>query len=381
MQPRIAMQRLRHAYRQHERTLVAIYLSGALMLAGLVGIGSLLEQSGKIRFLRFLTDLVDYWDDRWLRRAAYGEMLAKTGRYADAATYLAALDRRFPAQHVKHKWDKEREQLLQTLGRSYAELGRKKRALETYQRLVEFDPRNFVNHYLLAQTYVRFGKSDIAQQHFTHVLDIHPNHLPSVRARASYYFNNSDFTAVVAAYETYLNAFLLGELKVVVDDIAITTHAPVDGRFHDLVASLPRPAGWSGKIALYTDGYSVEVESLTLTSPLAVGQDSNSTTTLIWKYDSLMPNASPWHTDQMTFIRSGKYQAINTDSSIHINIPLQKEGIDKLHFRLRLFKEWDKELWDMVQKSYRNLLNAEGLSSVRQRLFIDMPSDKSLRYK
>ena len=371
MQPRVAIQRLRHVYRQHERTLIAIYLSGILMLVGLVGTGLLLEQSGKVRFLRLFTDAVDYWDARWLRRVTYGETLAKAGRYADAVAYLSALDRRFPAQHVKHKWDRERERLLWALGRSYAELGRKNRALETYQRLVQFDPRNYLSHYLLAQTCVRFGELDLAQQHFAHVLAIHPNHLTSVRELASLYFNKGDFTAVVATYETYLNAFLLGELKVVVDDIAVTTHVSVDGQFHDLVVHLPQPAGWPGEIALHTDGYSVEVENITLTSPLVVGQDSSITTVPIWNRGVLMRDKNAWRTNQMTFISSGKYQAIGTDSVIYIAIPDQPRGIDKANLRLRFFKEQDTTLWDMVEKSYRNLLDFDGLAAVRQRLFVD----------
>ena len=124
MERRPAIQRLGRAFRRHERTLVVVSLACLVLLGGLVSVGVKVNRV-RTAVLDRVEKVVTYWDDRWTRRVEQGERLVRSGRYAEAAAYLTTLDRDFPARHVKHKRDIERERVLRGLARSYAEMGRK----------------------------------------------------------------------------------------------------------------------------------------------------------------------------------------------------------------------------------------------------------------
>ncbi len=353
------IERLSHIYRRYERMLVSVYIIGIILfIAGFFG---MLLLPGVMNKNNIPTRALAYWDNRWYRRVEYGERLVSSGQFSEAISYLSTLDRNFPFKHVKYKRDIERERLLHALGHSYAEMGKKRKSLITYRRLVEFDPRNFKNHYLLAMTCVRFKEFEEANEQFNQVLTIHPTHLPSLKEYVSIHFNRGDFKSVITAFEQYLNAFQLKNLKLMLGDLTVMIGVPVDGEFHDLEVTARQRQGWSGEMAIYTGGFSVEIEHVMLKAPLVIGR-TGSTTSLVW------PGKTLWQFEGLEPISISTYRTLGDNSVLRINLQEQPQGIDRVHIRIRLFKKSDVKLWDMVEKSYKNLLDKDGLMFAQRRM-------------
>ena len=346
----------------HERTLVAVSLIGLLLLGGVTSVGvfaSRIRQPVLYRVER----IVGYWDDRWTRRVEYAERLVEAKEYAQAVEFLVALDRDFPARVIEHKRGRERQRILRALGLSYSEMGKKRLALDAYRRLVDFDRRDFESRYLLALACLKFDEPKLAQEHLAGVLKIHPTHLPSVRAVLKFHFDKSDFAAVVAAYETYLNAFLMRQIKVALGQSSANVYVPVDGRFHDLELRLTLAPETSGELALRGEESAIEIERVTMQAPLLVGEPGVSTA-------HLWPGETSWRVQEMAPVGSGRYRALGPGATLRLNIPPQPRGVAEIHLRLRLFKRLDPDLWAWVEKSYRNLLRYNDLESARERSLI-----------
>lgn len=170
-------ERPRRHPRPGERTLLAASLAVLVLCLAFLAVPSCRQT-----LLWHSQATADAWDERWTRRVERGEALLAAQRFEEAAAHLEAVDRRFPAPLVKYGRDGERERLLRALGASHAALGRKRRTLETYRRLVAYDPLNYLNHVALAEAALRFDEPDEALAHFEEVLRFHPGHLPSLRA-------------------------------------------------------------------------------------------------------------------------------------------------------------------------------------------------------
>jgi tetratricopeptide (TPR) repeat protein len=351
--------RLVRFFRERERSLVAVSLVSLLLLGGVAAI-SVKVRSIRIALLDHVERIVDYWDDRWTRRLEYGERLVNAKDYPRAVEYLVALDRDFPAQYVKHKRDTERERLLRALGQSYAEMDKKRLALETYRRLAEFDSRNFENHYLFAQACLRFKEPKIAEEQFAAILKIHPTHVPSVRAILRMHFDKGDFAAVVAAYETYLNAFLIQQITVALGQSSIKVNVPVDGQLHDIDARLSHSPTASAELALQVGEFAIEIKQVSVQAPLLVGE-SGVPAIRVW------PAKTSWQVQEMAPISEGSYRALGPSASLRLAIPPQPKGVALVHLRLRLFKPADQDLWSMVETSYRNLLRYDDLKAALAR--------------
>lgn len=346
-------------FREHERSLVAISLVSLSLLGALAATGVMLDRI-RVPVLDRVEKILSYWDDRWSRRLAYGERLVNAKDYSQAVEYLEALDREFPAQYVKHKRDLERERLLRALGHSYSEMGKKRLALDTYRRLVEFDPRNFENHYLLAEAGLRFKEKEITEKQFAEVLKIHPTHMPSVRANLKMHFDKGDFAAVVAAYETYLNAFLIQPVTVAVGQSSTKVNVPVDGVLHDFEVRLSHLPTTSAELIFHVGEFATEIKQVTLQPPLLVGATGIATKP-VW------PGETSWQVQQMAPIRPGSYRALGPGAALHLNVPPQPRGVAAVHIRLRLFKPTDPDLWSLVETSYRRLLRYDGLKATAAR--------------
>ncbi|HXE57636.1 MAG TPA: hypothetical protein VNK43_06510 [Gemmatimonadales bacterium] len=354
---------LRSRLRRHERLLVALYLG---LVASVIAILAL--PPARAAALGAAQGILRRWDDRWLRRLEHGEALVAAARYDEAAAYLAALDRRFPASNVRHARDKERERLLRALGTSYTALGRKARALATYESLAAFDPRNYRNHYELAVARARFlggwALAPEARDAFAAALAINPSHLPSVRGYVDYHFDRGEFGEVVAAYERYLDAMLFHLLAVQLGDTAADVRVPVDGRWHPVEVLLPRAAGWSGPLALRSRGYPIEVRRVTVLGPQVVGRQGR---------DSLELAPLAWEVWGMTRTEDGRFYADSADPAIRLTVPPRPRGVERLRLELRLFKPVDPDLWAMARKSYRNRLAHDALEVARDRTVV-LPS-------
>ena len=259
----------------------------------------------------------------------------------------------------------ERERLLRALGHSYSEMGKKQLALDTYRRLVEFDPRNFENHYLLAQAGLRFKETKIAEEQLAEVLKIHPTHMPSVRASLKMHFDKGDFAAVVAAYETYLNAFLIQPVTVAVGQSSTKVNVPVDGELHDFEVRLSHSPTTSAELIFHVGEFATEIKQVTLQAPLLVGE-AGVPAMPVW------PAKSSWRVQEMAPIGVGSYRALGPGAALHLDIPPQPRGVAAVHLRLRLFKPTDQDLWSMVETSYRNLLRYDDLKAALARSAIGM---------
>jgi tetratricopeptide (TPR) repeat protein len=306
---------------------------------------------------------VQSWDDRWTRRLEMGEDLVRTGRYAEAATYLERLDQEFPAKDVRHRRDKERERLLVALGRSYTELDRKARAIAVYQRLVAFDPKNWRNHYALGvaanKLLAGWAPALEARDAFLQVLLIHPNHLPSVRGAMAYHAARGEFAQVTPLYQQYLDAYLLQQVTLTLGDTSIVVNLPVDGMAHDIEVPVGRGSGWSGDLVIASQGFSLALTDLKLVAPLKAGISGSASETQI--------SLERIRGVQETPVGNGIWRADGGDSRLIIPIAPQPEGIGSLRLRMQLFKPLDPTTWNYAVTAFRNRLDAAGLALVQPR--------------
>ncbi len=360
---------LRRALRERERQLIAVYLAGIGLLCLALAVGPVRE-----RVLYRAKLLTAYWDDRWTRRLEQGEKLVAQKRYAEAANYLAALDREFPARDVRHARDKERTRLLMALGQCYTELKKRKLATETYQRLVAFDPKNWENNYAYAQAASKlrpnWAMPKDARDQYLAVLKINPNHLPSVGGYITYLGEKGDFTELNAAFESYLDALLLQRVTIKVSNIGADFVLPVDGRFHDVEVPLPQLGTWSGELSLSTHGYSIEIQRVALGAPQVVGRPG-STRREVWS------GGTPWQVDSLTPRSATLYQSHikSPGGTLHLPLESRPEPISTVYLHLRLIKPVDFQTWDalgapMVKRSFQNRLNYGGLDSVKARIIV-----------
>jgi len=345
-------ERPRRHPRPGERTLLAASLAVLVLCLAFLAVPSCRQT-----LLWHSQATADAWDERWTRRVERGEALLAAQRFDEAAAHLEAVDRRFPAPLVKYGRDGERERLLRALGESHAALGRKRRTLETYRRLVAYDPLNYLNHVALAEAALRFDEPDEALAHFEEVLRFHPGHLPSLRAVVGARLDAGDWRAGVAAYERYLDAFRLERIELQVGERRAQVQVLVDGRWHEVEAVLrseePAEAALAAPALLLRPGpHAFEVASLVLTGPLAVGEAGPPPrrllrAPLVWELQTAEPAASA-----PTF-----------------RLALAPETRDWVtaRLRVRLFKPVDAELWRQVAAAYRNLLDWEGLERAQGR--------------
>ncbi|HEY9382876.1 MAG TPA: tetratricopeptide repeat protein [Gemmatimonadales bacterium] len=349
------------AVRRHDRALAWGYLGAVALLLLAFALPPI-----RRRGLTLAERALRVWEHRWIRRVELGEGLVRAGRYQEAATYLARLDRQFPARDARHALDKERERLLVALGRSYAELGSKQRALETYQRLVTFDPRNYRNYYALALLSNRllagWAPAPEARDAFLQVLRINPSHLPSVRGAIAFYSARGEFAEVVRLYQNYLDAYLLQELTVRLGDDFTVMSAPADGQFHDYELRLAQPAGRAIMLSIETGGFSLGLERAVVLGPLRAGVAGAGTET-----ELPLDQA-----DTRALTRTGQYawRAEAGNATLALPVFAQRDGIAHVHLRLRLFKPTDPATWGMVVPAYRNRLDAAGLAAAQARTLL-----------
>jgi len=349
------------AVRRHERALVRGYL-GAIALLLLAFALPPVRRRG----LTLAERAIRVWEHRWIRPVELGESLVRAGRYQEAVTYLARLDRQFPAQDVRHSLDKERERLLVALGRGYAELGSKQRALETYQRLVAFDPRDYRNYFALAVMSNRllagWAPAPEARDAFLQVLRIYPSHLPSVRGAMAFYSARGEFAEVVRLYQSYLDAYLLQDLTVRLGDVFGVISVPADGEFHDYELRLAQPAGRAVMLSIETGGFSLGVERAAVIGPPRAGVPGGETET-----ELPLDQAD---TRDLTPAGDRTWRADAGLATLALPVLAQRYGVVRVRLRLRLFKPTDPATWQMVVPAYRNRLDEAGLAAAQARTLV-----------
>jgi hypothetical protein len=101
----------------------------------------------------------------------------------------------------------------------------------------------------------------------------------------------------------------------------------------------------------------LELERVTVSGPVRVGALGR---------DSLVfaPTGEPWITNPVNAADSARAQA----SDVKVSAP--PAGVERLIFRARMRKPVDPVLWAMVERSYRNLLDTDGLARARSASFL-----------
>ena len=339
---------------RHERKLIAAWFGGMALLLGLIAVWGV-GLGGAER-------VVEAWNGRWAARVARAEELFAAHRYEEAAAYLERLERAHPARFVKHARDREHERVLELLGLSHLTLGHKRRALEALERLVEFDPRNWNNHFCLGRARLVLGEPQAARESFERVLAIHPNHRPTVQAMIGMARDAGRQGDAAELFEAYLEAWLLARMRLRLGERELVLEVPVDGLEHTVEAPIELPEGWSGEVCLTTAGYSVRLESLELIGPLRTGSTAPASTMRV-------PGSAPWEPRSFHTGRAGVWSAFGTDSTLCLG-GVEAAAAARVRVTLAAYKDVPAELWEQVERSYRDALDIEGLEAARARTVV-----------
>ncbi|MGE0555915.1 MAG: tetratricopeptide repeat protein [Gemmatimonadales bacterium] len=343
--------------RRHERLLTVAYL-------GLVGALALLVAlpPTRARLLARIQATVDWWDDRWARRLARGEALLAEGRAEEAVAYFERLDRIHPATNQRHARDLERERVLRRLARSLEETGRRRRVVETYQRLVDFDSLNYHNHYALGSAAGRllsgWALAPEARDAYQSVLEILPFHLPAARGTIDYYMDRGEYIPVTETYRAYLDAYFVHRVELRLGSASRWLALSGDGLPHEHLVTLTEPAT-AERLEIRTLGLSIRLDSLELLGAPRVGAAAAPSAT------GLDPRAAVL--SGMEWTDEGALRALAESASLSLPVPRAAGAVRAVRLRVTLFKPLDAALWASVAKSYDNLLDGPGRADAERR--------------
>jgi tetratricopeptide (TPR) repeat protein len=346
--------------RRHERGLVLIWLAfaglGAMTVVGPIR-GAVLDRAQAA---------VDWWEGRWWERLREGERLVRAGRFVEAQAHLERLDQTYPARNVRHARDQEREHLLRLLAQTYEALDRRTLTLQTYQRLVAFDPKHYRNYFTLGQASDRLlsraSMAVEARDAFAAALNIFPAHLPSVRGYIAYYVDQGQFSPIVEAYERYLDAFLIQNVEVRLGDAVVALPVQVDGRTREYEIPMSAAPSGSDVLTIGTGGFAVAIDRISMRPAIRAGVVPAPETVSVEPADVGLVD--------LEVADRGVYRPTGAGSPLHVKVPAALDAVGAVYVRLALFKPIDRELWGTVSKSYRNLLNDGGLLAATERTVV-----------
>jgi len=363
------LDRARRYVREHERGLIVAWLATLLLLVG-VAFGWGLWQRGAER-------VVDAFEARWP-----AAIEASSARLASARAALAAaaddaqrrlaeervdaelarleeLDARFPARSVVHRFDKQRERLLELLANGYAESDRKRRSLAACERLVLFDPRNWNNHWVKAQIAQRFGEDELARAALDALLAIHPTHLPAVEARIRMAFDGGDFAQVPPLWRAYVDAYRLAPIDFRFAGLTLQLEVPADGRAQRFEVACALAERARGEARFDTHGWSLDVRAIAFLEPQRAGVAGTPRLHEV-------PNGA-WSAQGGAQLEPGCLRAESADSSLRRELDGPEAGAARAVFELVAYKACSATLWRMVSTSYANLLAWDELEGMRAR--------------
>jgi len=325
---------------RHERALVAAWLAlCAALVAAMAVWGIALNGAERA---------VDAASESWVRKLAEAETLLAQGHSSRALAALERIDRDCPATFVKHRHDRERERLLAALASAYHAEGRKKRALETLERAVAFDPKNFGNHFRMAELARELGEDVRAREAYETVLALHPTHLRSAEALMDMDFEAGRYEPVVATFERYIAAWQLATVHLRVGADRIALDIPVDGRAHVLDAPCDIAPGWSGSIALETHGFSAQLLSAEALPLLRAGEPP--------RVARDIPVDSSWTAAGCAVSSGGGWIAKDTSASLESGTVEAPDGVANVRVELALFRTLSAPMWKQAEKSFANRL-------------------------
>lgn len=335
----------RQAFYRHERRIAVVYLAAVSGLLLVVAVAPLRE-----RVLYRVQILIRARQDHWADRVSRAEELVGAARWSEAEAALTRLDESLPAPTSRAALDRERERVLRALGQVYEGQGRRGRAIEAYQRLVAFDPRNYENHMALADAHMRLDGSWTipveARDAYAEALALSPWHLPALRGVLKYDFDRGDFPAVTARWEESLRSLLVIPITVRLDDSVQRVEVRADAMARDVAIDMSAPAGWSGRIIVGTRGWPGEWSRATVIAPLTAGTDGSS--------------------PRVTVAGPGAIAGGDSASISEVTLTPPPGGVARLVLHLRFDRPVDPALWTMISKSYRNQLLYDRLTASSQ---------------
>lgn len=337
------------AVRAHERLLAIACLAGVALITAALFVAPFQRV-----FLSQVERVADYVDNRWTRQLREGERLVEEERFEEAATYLETLALRFPARSARHSRSPEMQRLLSLLGRSHQALGRKTRTLSAYRRAALHDPRNYSNHFQLAQAALAFDESEEARQGFEQALAINPAHIPSVEGLIQIATDGEDPRGVVEAYERYLDAMAVRDLELGFGDRTALVPVIADGRFRTTEVWVRVPEGWSGELTLSVNEFVPELRRIELHPPLSVGEPGAPAVDL--PVEGHLQRSSS--TERNPPVDS--YRLV-------LRVPPQPRGVARTVMRLRLLKPVRADVWRMIEGAYATVLDPSGAAAARDR--------------
>lgn len=326
-------QRAQRWIQRHERGLIVAWLAAcALVLAALGVWGVALGGAERA---------IDRFDNAWVAQLDRAAAELDDGRFDRAASRLERVVRSDGVTSVKHRLDKEHERALSMLARAYAASDRKSRALATLDELVEFDPRNFANHFQRAATLRGFGDTAAAREGFEAVLALHPTHWPSVEAWIDMAFDGGLYEPIPAFYERYLDAWLLARLRIEAAGVETWFETQVDGHAHEVAIPLALATGASGAVRIDTFGFSARIEALEFLPPLHVGE---------------------LRCGPSVELEGGDVDAFDRTSGLTLSGFEAPLGVESVRVRLTLYKHLTDDTWTQVSKAFANRLLHERLA-------------------
>ena len=326
---------------RHERALIVAWLGACAALAAVMGVWGLALNGAE--------KAVDAWDERWVKELDRAQAVLEAGNSAAALALLERLDKDCPAKFVKHRQDRERERLLGLLGTALQQEGKKRRTLETFQRAVAFDPKNFANHFRLAQAARELGEDDVAKAAFEAVLAIHPTHAPSAAALADMSFDAGNYAPVVDVFERYIGAWQLETVHLSLGETRVALDVVVDGLAHEIEVPASVAEGWKGVVRLDTHGYSARLERVELCPPLRAGEAGR-------REALVLTPGEEWLALGGTFDERYELSATERGAAMvspEVGVPL---GASLVRVRLTLFRSIPPEFWFQAEKAHFNKL-------------------------
>lgn len=296
---------------------------------------------------------VERMDDQWLEHLARAEAMIEAGENESAADFLTRLEPHFPATFSKHHLDRERERLFELLARACSAMGRKREALDACLRLTEYDPRNWHNWELLANTNESFGELEAARAARLQVLQIHPSHLPTVTKLILADARAGRCQQAVAGFEAYLDAFVLARVHLGLGEPHEVLELPADGRPHTFDLPLALEAA-PDAIELALEGWSVTPGAIAFAGPLAVGDTA----------PRVRVEVTPAWSATGEVTASGFAGAPGTSWSAtgvdaRLTAPLDPSALPavpaRVHLELTVHKAVGPELWAQVEACYASL--------------------------
>lgn len=359
----------RRFVREHERGLIVAWLLAIMIVLGLA-FGWGLWRRGAER-------VVDAWEARWpaaidtaaLRLAACRTAIAAASndeqrdlakqRLELELAQVEALDARFPAQASVHRLDKERERLLELLANSYAAADKKGKALAACERLVQFDPRNWNNHWIQAQIAADFGEGGTAQTALDALLAIHPTHLAAVEARIEMAFAGGKFAQIPPLWRAYVEAYRLAPVDFSFGPTTLRLEIPSNGLPQRFQVAFALPEHLRAQACFATHGWSIDVREIAFLPAQHAG---------VARAASMfrVPRGA-WNAEGGAQVEAGYLRAANVDSALRRELSGPDDGAVRAAFELVAYKACSQSLWNMVETSYRNLLLWDELELMRAR--------------